>query len=347
MHILILALISALIVNASILFFSSSILRKYVYEASHAIHAGNIPRLGGISIYLALVITSFTTFSSSISSFLLKLSISILPIFCLSIIEDLKHNINPSYRFIASLGSSVLILYFFGTIKNIDFPYLYSVIHSDIFLAVLTVLAISSITQSFNIIDGLNGLATFSYWAILSSIYYLSIQFQDTLFQNLIFTLAILPLGFFFFNFPQGKIFLGDTGAYILGFMVSVLTIHFFNKNPNIFSWQAILILIYPVTEIIFTFFRRLAINISPTIADSMHLHFLLYKVVSKKKISKKAANNVSTILMLPFVFAGPLAAIFFVTNIFSIFLLIFLYILSYLAFYRFLKNSILYNKIV
>jgi UDP-N-acetylmuramyl pentapeptide phosphotransferase/UDP-N-acetylglucosamine-1-phosphate transferase len=341
MHILFLILVSALIVNASILFFSSFILKKYVYKASHAIHLGNIPRLGGVSIYLALVLASFAIPSNSITSFLLKLSISILPIFCLSIIEDLKHSIKPSYRFLATLSSSVLILYFFGPIKNIDFPYFYFTVHSDIFLALLTVLAISSITQSFNIIDGLNGLATFSYWAILASIYYLSIQFQDTFFQNLILILAILPLGFFFFNFPQGNIFLGDTGAYTLGFIISVLTIHFFNNNPNIFSWQAILILIYPITEVIFTFYRRIAINISPTIPDSKHLHFLVYKVVSEKKISKKVANNVSTILMLPFVFAGPLAAIFFVTNVFSIFLMIVLYILFFIAFYRFIKNRI------
>ena len=228
----ILILISFL-TNALIIYFSPFILKRYRYSGVQSIHEGKTPRLGGVSIYLGLL-SSVLIASSFTFNFLSKMSFALLPLFIISLREDLKHDVTPMHRLSVAALSAFVMIHFFGTIKNIDIPFLSSIFHSNTFLLLLTLLAFTAITHGFNMIDGLNGLAVLTYWAIMGSIYCMSLNSHDVMFHEITLIALCLPLGFFVFNYPFGKIFLGDTGAYLLGFISSAIIIYFFNHFQNL-----------------------------------------------------------------------------------------------------------------
>jgi UDP-GlcNAc:undecaprenyl-phosphate GlcNAc-1-phosphate transferase len=331
----------SLITNGMIVYCGSTIFKNYSYSSIQSLHQGTVLRLGGISIYLVLVLSIFFT-SPMTHHFISSISFSLLPLFLISVREDLKHDVRPYYRLFFAGLSACIAMYFFGTIQNIDLPFLSSIFQSPIFLFILTVTAFAAMTHGFNMIDGLNGLAVLTYWAILTSIYVMSFQFSDNTFQELIWLGLSLPLGFFVFNYPFGKIFLGDTGAYLLGFICSALIIYFFNAHPQLLSWQAILILIYPVTEVIYTFVRRLMEGLSPLEADNKHLHTFLYQFLTQKITSKKYANNLATLCMFPFLIFGPVINLFIPMNPLSILIATIFFVSVYAVSYKYFASKVI-----
>lgn len=333
--------VASLITNGMIVYCGSLIFKNYSYASVQSLHQGTVLRLGGVSIYLVLLLSIF--FSSSMTQyFISNISFSVLPLFLISLREDLKHDVEPYYRLLFAGLSACIAMYFFGTIQNIDLPFLSFVFQSPIFLFILTVTAFAAMTHGFNMIDGLNGLAVLTYWAILTSMYVMSFQFSDRAFQELIGLGLSLPLGFFVFNYPFGKIFLGDRGAYLLGFISSALIIYFFNAHPQLLSWQAILILIYPVTEVIYTFVRRLIEGLSPFEADNKHLHTFLYQFLTQKTTSKKYANNLATLSMLPFLIFGPIINLFLPMNPLSILIATILFVSLYVVSYKYFASRVI-----
>ena len=333
--------VASLITNGMIVYCGPLILKNYSYSSIQSLHEGTVLRLGGVSIYLALLLSFF--FSSSMTQdFISNISFSLLPLFLISLREDLKHDVKPYYRLLFAGLSACIAIYFSGTIQNIDLPFLSFLFQSPIFLFILTVTAFAAMTHGFNMIDGLNGLAVFTYWAILTSIYVMSSQIADHIFQELIWLGLSLPLGFFIFNYPFGKIFLGDTGAYLLGFISSALIIYFFNAHPQLLSWQAILILIYPVTEVLYTFVRRLMEGLSPFEADNRHLHTFVYQFLAQKITSKKYANNLATLCMLPFLIFGPVVNLFLPMNPVTILMASIFFISLYLGSYKYFVSKVI-----
>jgi UDP-GlcNAc:undecaprenyl-phosphate/decaprenyl-phosphate GlcNAc-1-phosphate transferase len=79
-------------------------------------------------------------------------------------------------------------------------------------------------------------------------------------------------------NYPYGRIFLGDLGAYSLGLIVSMLTIILFGRHPEISPWGAVLILIYPATEVVFSLLRRMI--------KGVNLFIMLIQRISSKTLS-------------------------------------------------------------
>ena len=90
--------------------------------------------------------------------------------------------------------------------------------------------------------------------------------------------LIFIFLGIFIFNFPSGKIFLGDSGAYLLGLYLSIILITLFDKGQNLFSFVIVQIIIYPAYEIFRSIIRRLISKKDELFrADNKHLHSILY----------------------------------------------------------------------
>jgi len=126
---------------------------------------------------------------------------------------------------------------------------------------------------------------------------------------ELTFNLILLFLPFIIFNYPYGKIFLGDLGAYSLGFLLSVITIIFFGRHPDLTPWLAVLLLSYPLMEASFSFTRRLLTQISVTQPDIAHMHLKLFYILKRKQWLKKIANPLVTPLMI-FIWLFPLLSI-------------------------------------
>jgi UDP-N-acetylmuramyl pentapeptide phosphotransferase/UDP-N-acetylglucosamine-1-phosphate transferase len=94
-------------------------------------------------------------------------------------------------------------------------------------------------------------------------------------------------LGFLVWNFPRGLIFLGDGGAYLVGFWVAELSVLLTTRNPEVSKWFPLLLCIYPIFETLFSIYRRLIVKKSnPSKPDASHLHQLVYKRVVRCSIT-------------------------------------------------------------
>jgi UDP-N-acetylmuramyl pentapeptide phosphotransferase/UDP-N-acetylglucosamine-1-phosphate transferase len=142
-------------------------------------------------------------------------------------------------------------------------------------------------------------------------------------------------LGFIVFNFPLGKIFLGDGGAYSLGFLLAVVTIMVVKRHPTISPWYALVTLIYPVWEVIFSFSRRTLIHkLSPLHPDSKHVHQLIFRNITRQN------NSLTTLVIYPVIILFNGLAVYFFNNEFALIIIASIFIVSYTLFYYFYSRK-------
>ena len=140
------------------------------------------------------------------------------------------------------------------------------------------VLAIAGLPHAFNIIDGYNGLAGIVSILVCGSIAYVALQLGDRALAGLMVGLMGSTAGFLFWNYPRGLIFAGDGGAYLWGGAIAIACVSLVQRHPSVSPWFVMLLLIYPVSETIFSIYRKLMRGVSPGVADSLHFHQLVYK---------------------------------------------------------------------
>jgi len=252
--------------------------------------------------------------------------------------EDLFHNVEPAIR--------LLTLFFVGWLFRVkftgplpiltDIPFIEKLILLQGGISIFYILSMTAVANGMNLIDGVNGLCGAVTLSILSALLFISYKTIDITMLSLIFSVILLIIPFMLFNYPYGRIFLGDLGAYSLGLIVSMLTIILFGRHPEISPWGAVLILIYPVTEVTFSLLRRMIKGVSIFHPDTAHLHLKLFYFFKPQPYLKKIANALVTpflsglwlfpLLMLPWVYQKP----FFIFT--SIILFLILYTLIYLA---------------
>jgi len=110
---------------------------------------------------------------------------------------------------------------------------------------------------------------------------WVSYQVGDLTLLSTIFILSGSLAGLFFFNFPNSRIFTGDSGAYLIGFLLALISLLLLKRNPEVSPWFPLLVMAYPVFETVFSIYRKKFLRgISPGIPDSIHLHMLVHKRV-------------------------------------------------------------------
>ena len=160
-------------------------------------------------------------------------------------------------------------------------------------------------------IDGLNGLSSGLAIITLLSFSYLVYGNDDKIFYNLILISSCL-FGFFIINILTGKIFLGDGGSFFCGFIIAIFGILIVSKNASISPWTIFLIIIYPATELIFTFTRRIMTKKSPFKADNFHLHSNLYKISNQIFSNKLLTNSGVSVFLLAYASLPICLALYF-----------------------------------
>ena len=192
------------------------------------------------------------------------------------------------------------------------------------------ILSMVAIANGMNLIDGVNGLCGAVALSILGALLFLSYKTSDVVMLSTIFSVILILIPFLIFNYPYGKIFLGDLGAYSLGLIISMLTIILFGRHPEISPWGAVLILIYPATEVVFSLLRRAMKGVSIYHADIAHLHLKFFHFFRPQPSYKKMANALVTPILSP-LWLFPLIAIsWFHHKPFFIFIAILLFVLCY-----------------
>ena len=154
-----------------------------------------------------------------------------------------------------------------------------------------------------NFIDGSNGLVLIYYIIILGIVSKLGLHLELGIYQNklnyfLLFLLFISVLNIF------DQLYLGDNGAYVLGFISSVILIGIYKMNIQISPFFIILLLWYPCFENLFSIIRKFKIKRSPILADNKHLHQLLFNFLQRKiKYKKIYLNNLTSLIILSYNF--------------------------------------------
>jgi UDP-N-acetylmuramyl pentapeptide phosphotransferase/UDP-N-acetylglucosamine-1-phosphate transferase len=169
-------------------------------------------------------------------------------------------------------------------------------------LAVLfTAFAVGGVANAINIIDGLNGLASsVLLWAFLG-LAALAASVGDVALAQVCLLLAASVLGFFIVNWPLGKLFLGDGGSYFLGFALAWACVLLIERNSGVSAFAALLLCIHPVTEVVYSVYRRKVRNQNPGHPDRLHFHSLVKRRVIQRLLphsSKTVRNSVAGLLV-------------------------------------------------
>ncbi len=258
-------------------------------------HIKPVPRIGGVGILLGVLAASgfLLGLHPGAGAAALTLVLCGMPAFVVGLIEDLSKSVSPARRLLATAVSAALAFWLLdAAITRSDIPGLDWLIGFGAGSAVVTVFAVAGIANSVNIIDGFNGLASMCVVLMLASIAYVGFQVDDPLIGLLALAGIGAVLGFFVWNFPAGLIFLGDGGAYFLGFFVAELSILLLVRNAEVSPLFPLLVCIYPVFETVFSIYRRRFLKaVPPSMPDGIHLHSLIYRRVVRWAVGSRNAK--------------------------------------------------------
>ncbi|TYK70581.1 glycosyl transferase [Comamonas sp. Z3] len=256
------------------------------------VHTTPTPRIGGIGIAIG-VFAGFAASSHDAAAAEKRMILSAIlmagiPAFIFGLLEDLTKKVSVKIRLLATMASGVLGWGITGTsLTHVDIPGLDFLLGFTIISVIFTAIAVGGVANSINIIDGLNGLTAGTAMIILAAFGIIARLVGDI---PLAFTCLIIAgavAGFFFVNWPKGKIFLGDGGAYFLGFTLAWIAVLLPERNHSVSPWTSLLICSYPIIEVGFSILRRsLREGYSPTEPDFFHLHSLANKRWARKIFS-------------------------------------------------------------
>ena len=252
------------------------------------IHFDPIPRIGGIGIFIGLCFACFVALLQSYENGVLLLIFiaSSIPAIAIGTLEDINQNLGSLIRLaVVCIGTFIAIYFLHASITNVDIRFLDGLLALPIISVLFTCFAITGLTNAYNLIDGLNGLASMVGIISLMAIAYVAFKEGDILIVMLTVALIGSIAGFFAWNYPRGLIFLGDGGAYLIGFCIAVSSILIINRNPQISPWFALIINAYPIFETLFSIWRRqIHQRRSALVHDHMHLHSVIYRKLLKQK---------------------------------------------------------------
>ena len=318
----------ALILNAAVaILWHKKIYKKLglqVYGAIQRIHLAETPRLGGLIIVSVLTLFTYLRAEPEVARILKLCLWSMLPLVIIALKEDLFQNVRPALRLAGLLGSGALfVTNFSGPYPNFDGTFLDLFFRRPMALLLFYPLALSALANGSNLTDGVNGLCGMIFLSILGSLLFLAYQLGDNTILMVILLIMMLITAFLCFNYPGGQIFLGDLGAYVLAFLTGMVAIMFFGRHVNLSPWFAVLILIYPMTEVVFSMTRRLYRNQPVFAPDIKHLHikifYFLRRIPETKRVANPAVAPLLAILWMyplivtPWAFKKPLLTLPFI----------------------------------
>jgi len=198
------------------------------------------------------------------------------------------------------------------------------------------------IINGANLIDGFNGLLAIHFLLINSVYLIINLFNQNENLSIILFTQIIIVFSFLLFNFPKAKIFLGDSGSYLLGSLIVLNTLKTYELNSEISPFFIASLLFYLFYEVFFSFVRKIRLKKSPLRPDKKHLHMLLYNWLSNAKKIKDSNYLTSIIINFSYLFL-QIPLFYFQNNaLFSrywFFSLIALYTIVYFRLYSFSKK--------
>lgn len=251
---------------------------KYDLPGGRKIHEAPTPRMGGIAIacgflipiILVLLLQPDWLSDKAIQGTILGAAI----MFFVGLMDDL-YDLSP---YIKLLGQFLAVLTAFALgvqINALDLPFSLLILLQSFALPV-TLMWLIGLTNAMNFIDGVDGLAGGITVIAAVSFAFVAFYMQEPIPAILALLLAGGTLGFLVFNFSPAKIFMGDGGALLCGFILAAIAVIGVLKTLTMFLFVPLLILTVPIIDITFATLRRLVQGKSPFVADASHIHHRL-----------------------------------------------------------------------
>lgn len=307
-------------------------------------HARPVPRIGSVGIVTAIVFATAwaSALSLELAPGLWLLLAAALPALLAGLVEDLIKTVSARRRLAATAASAALGIWLVdAVIMRSDIPGLDQLLPWFPFAVAFTILVVTGVANSINIIDGFNGLASMCVTMMMLAIAYVALQVGDRFVLTAALIVAGAVLGFFVWNFPAGLIFLGDGGAYFLGFLLAELSILLFIRNEQVSPLFTLLLCAYPIFETLFSIYRKKYLRgVSPGIPDGVHLHMLVYKRLMRWAVGNREArmlvrrNSMTSPYLWVLCLLSVIPAVLWWNNATVLTVFIFLFMVSYVLLY-------------
>jgi UDP-N-acetylmuramyl pentapeptide phosphotransferase/UDP-N-acetylglucosamine-1-phosphate transferase len=249
------------------------------------IHQNPVPRIGGIGVMVGLLagVCVGYIYGGNTWQHVIKLLACATPVFAAGLIEDLTKRVSVKTRLLASFASAALAAWLLdATLIRLDTPVLDDLMTWAPIALLFTSFAVAGMTNAINIIDGLNGLASGAVGVMLAGLAAIAWQAGDVMVYKLCLWGIAAMAGFMLLNYPFGRIFLGDGGAYLAGFWLAECAVMLLHRNPAVSTWAVLLCVLYPTWETVYSIYRRQFKQRTSTGApDSVHFHHLVFKAIN------------------------------------------------------------------
>ncbi|PRY71832.1 UDP-N-acetylmuramyl pentapeptide phosphotransferase/UDP-N-acetylglucosamine-1-phosphate transferase [Marivita geojedonensis] len=288
--------------------------RRQDLTATQAMHETPTPRLGGVAIFSAVILSGAlapAAVSDPYRDFILATAI----LFLVGLLEDLGVSISPRKRLLACAAASLAAIWLLGVwLPRLGIPGVDT--YMDLWLVgvPMTLLVTTGVANGFNLIDGVNGLASLAAMAAAVALAVISHGIGYEIMVSLALMLAAAIFGLFLLNFPFGLIFLGDAGAYTLGFVLSWFGISVLLNAPEVSPWAILLTVFWPLADTLLAIVRRKQRQKDSLAPDRLHVHQLVMRTLEIHVLgrgNRRLANPLSTVVLAPFVLAPPMVAVF------------------------------------
>ncbi len=313
---------------------------------SHKVHVTTVSRIGGLSVFggwVAGLVASVYYMNVQFPT-VLAWVICMAPVFVAGLAEDITKRVSATVRLLCSFATAALGFFLLdAAVRRVDMFGIDPLLAAPAVSFLFTLFALGGVTHAVNIIDGLNGLALSVCMMAFLALGYVAFTVND----HEILLMSGLGigslLGLLIWNFPGGRIYCGDGGAYFLGGYVAMLSALLVGRNPQVSAWFPLLLVLHPVWETLFSAYRRRVLRRRPAFApDKLHLHTLVYER-SKQGIFgmvPSRRNSDASVLVMMLVIGNTIPAVLWWNDTSYLVVSALVSIGLYLAIYRRLARS-------
>jgi len=278
--------------------------RQYGAAMPQRFHVGEIPRLGGACMFagcaagwacLALAprfgLPQVSGFGGELA---MTWTLVALAGAAAGVVEDVTHRLPARLRFVGTALGALLAVVLFGLvvprtgIASLDGLWQ----QAPVLQIGVAVLVLAGLPHAFNLIDGYNGLAGTVALICCAALAYVALQLGDRELAATVIVLAGATFGFLLWNYPHGLIFAGDGGAYLWGLVLGINGLQLVQRHAEVSPWFPILLLIYPIWEAVFSIYRKVVRGQSPSLADALHFHQLIYRRIVRQVFHDDVARR-------------------------------------------------------
>jgi UDP-N-acetylmuramyl pentapeptide phosphotransferase/UDP-N-acetylglucosamine-1-phosphate transferase len=314
---------------------------KYSFDLAvgvQKVHTHPVARIGGLAMAVS-ALSVIPLLSEQVRSVFVPTLILGLIAFSFGLMEDLSKKVPIAFRLWATMIPGVVGYLLAGmTLSYIGIDWLDSVLQWTPVAILFTAFAVCGVTPSMNMIDGLNGLAGWTAIWIFSGIGLLALSSGDVAIAISAGVLVASTAGFLLLNWPFGKLFLGDGGAYFLGVTIAWLCVSLVNRNPEISPFACLVLCSYPIIEVLYSMTRRTKAGTSSGNPDRLHLHQLLTESLINPYLNTLQPvykNSIAGICISVFSIPAALMALAFAQEQWTLIAIFAALVLAYLVLYQ------------